>query len=130
MKKIAGWKHHRDEKNPEGFAEPFDRVMENALGGFSGFVPITHPRHWVDRSSAAYERGGSPLLSNTTHGSGWIVQARPTKGSGSTASLNTTHGSGWIVQARPTKANAGFPSFVSSSRRERREIKNKGADPL
>jgi hypothetical protein len=45
-------------------------------------------------------------------------------------SLNTTHGSGWIVQVRPTKANAGFPFFIPSSRREGREMKKQRGGPL
>src|SRR5882724_7236570 len=42
---------------------------------------------------------------NTTHGSGWIVQVQPTDEGLlllSVASSNTTHGSGWIVQVQPT----------------------------
>ena len=43
-------------------------------------LPQSHQRKWVDGSSSAYNnRGRSLLFRNPTHGSGWIVQALPTK---------------------------------------------------
>ena len=37
--------------------------------------------------------------------------------------LNTTHGSGWIVQVRPTKREAACPGYYSFLANERKEIK-------
>ena len=37
-----------------------------------------HPLLWVDCSGAAYQTGGPTPSWNPTHGSGWIVQVRPT----------------------------------------------------
>src|SRR5262249_31411395 len=51
----------------------------------------------------AVERVRVMILRNPTHGSGWMVQARPTKEAWTSLS-NPTHGSGWIVQAQPTGA--------------------------
>src|SRR2546426_12694274 len=41
-------------------------------------LPESHPRQWVDRSSPAYRRRHPRCSPNPTHGSGWIVQVRPT----------------------------------------------------
>jgi hypothetical protein len=52
------------------------------------------------------QREDSPTSPNPTHGSGWIVQVRPTEGGLSPTPPNTTHGSGWIVQVQPTQREA------------------------
>jgi glycine cleavage system H lipoate-binding protein len=84
-----------------------------------------HPRQWVDRSSPFDKRrrldrffeyhpravGGSfksslqttatrPLLLNTTHGSGWIVQVQPTEG-GLLASIPEYHPRQWVDRSSP-----------------------------
>jgi len=62
----------------------------------------THGSGWIVQVRPT-EGGLSPTSPNTTHGSRWIVQVRPTEGGLSPTSPNTTHGSGWIVQVRPTE---------------------------
>jgi len=88
-------------------------------------APEYHPRQWVDRSSPTYAAGALVLRSpNTTHGSGWIVQARPTPQAAGAPLPNTSHGSGWIVQARPTPEarwrSAVFPSLSPRAARGER----------
>ena len=91
-------------------------------------LPKSHPRQWVDRSSPAYTEHARDLSRNPTHGSGWIVQARPTQSTHATSpeipptavggsfkpGLHRARTrpspefhprySGWIVQARPTQS--------------------------
>src|SRR6266487_4403054 len=94
----------------------------------------SHPREWVDCSDPTYTRAQTEFL-NPTHGSGWIVQIRPTRehkpsleshprewvdGSdptytrAQTQCLNPTHGSGWIVQIRPSKQSGRVQLRASS----------------
>src|SRR6266705_2314229 len=82
----------------------------------------------IESEATSWHRTILPTaVSNTTHGSGWIVQVRPTEGGLSPASPNTTHGSGWIVQVRPTgRAARSFCFLLSlSSRREWRKGEEK-----
>src|SRR5437867_2377078 len=59
--------------------------------------PKYHPRKRVDCSSSAYRKCSWPCFSNTTHGSGWIVQVQP-KG----------NARGLISQIPPTEAGGLF----------------------
>src|SRR5882724_9225879 len=70
----------------------------NAVDGFFE----SHPRKWVDRSSPAYIERRRRLLRipPTEVGGSFKSGLHRTP---STASSNPTHGSGWIVQVRPTK---------------------------
>jgi hypothetical protein len=65
------------------------------------FSNTTHGSGWIVQVQPTNECGSIASL-NPTHGSGWIVQVQPTNECGSIASLNPTHGSGWIVQVQPT----------------------------
>ena len=70
---------------PEGRATAF-RIPPTAVGGLfkpslhrkaARLHPEYHPRQWVDCSSPAYTGRPRDCIPNTTHGSGWIVQAQP-----------------------------------------------------
>jgi hypothetical protein len=92
---------------------------------FSFGLETTHGDTRYHRLMRRCENSG-----NTTHGSGWIVQAQPTNEGGSTASLNPTHGSGWIVQAQPTKKGDCHYCFcISLTRDARREKEKKNKNP-
>jgi len=88
------------------------RIPPTAVGG--SFKPSlqeqsrrlsseSHPRQWVDDSSPAYKNSLGDSVPNPTHGSGWIVQAQPTRTVSATQFRIPTHGSGLIVQAQPTR---------------------------
>src|SRR2546428_12653188 len=63
---------------------------------------------------------------NPTHGSGWIVQVRPT--TSVTEFLNPTNGSWWIVQIRPpnkaAKRMQSEFSFIPSTSTNRLDLNN------
>ena len=62
----------------ESGLDPEDFIWELEPDGRPDPFLESHPREWVDRSGAAYNGGGPTLSWNPTHGSGWIVQVRPT----------------------------------------------------
>src|SRR6266850_7860380 len=63
-----------------------------------------HPRQWVDRSSPAYKGMGLDLLLRIPPTAvGGSFKSSLQRNGARLASSNTTHGSGWMVQVKPTK---------------------------
>src|SRR5262245_24118885 len=83
-----------------------------------------HPRKWVDHSSPAYMESGRG--SNTTHGSGWIIQVEPTWRRGVVRVLATgvgglfksgLHGVGTGFEYHPRKwVDHSSPAYMESGR--------------
>jgi hypothetical protein len=87
-------------------------------------LPEYHPRQWVDCSSPTYPERPIDCFPNTTHGSGWIVQVRPTQKDRSTASRIPPTAVGGLFKSDLYRDAPGIPvscSYSLPSRREGRE---------